>query len=276
MAHELRQILSPARTKSLESVGIETVFGLLTLFPRRLQLLTPLRSLTQPNEEDQDYFLEGTLGRVETRKGKRPFFILHFQTGVLNFSGYYFVAARYTYGKLNVGETYQILANKRNNLWTIKKLEVRKAELDPKHFRLGRADLSRTYLSPVYPKTGKLTSAYFLAVHRQLPHTLYQISLAGLVPENELIPQQIDLYRIHHPETLEQYGAARSQWLALQAFLKMSLIKYLNLSRAQTKTRAGQLDVEFLKSLAEALPYTLSPSQKITIWELLQDLTINK
>ena len=276
MAQELRQILTAARTKSLESVGVETVFDLLTLFPRRLQYISPLLSTTKPNEGEQDYFFEGRLQRIETRRGKRPFLILSFQAGAMLFSGYYFVAARYTYGKLKVGDTYQVLANKRNNLWTIKKVEARKDTVDPKHFLLGRADTSRDYLSPVYPKTGKLTSTYFLAVHRQIPPALYRVSLAGLVPKNSLIPETIDLYHIHHPETIEQYTAARSDWVAFNVFLKMSLIKYINVDRAQTHTRAGEFDLDFLKQLSAALPYTLSPSQKITIWELLHDLTIEK
>ena len=273
MAHELRQILSPARTKSLESAGILTVFELLTLFPRKIEQLLPLPPNLRATLEGETYFLEGTLTRTETRRGKRPFLVLHLQTASGNFTGYYFVTARYAYAKLKPNTRLQALVVRKDNLWTVKKIENYKASPEQDHFILGRADPEKPYFQPVYPKTGKLTSGYLLAVHRQIPKALYRLDLTGMIPPNTLIPNQIDLHAIHHPTDLDSYIDAKEQWTAFNLFLKMSVLKYAQTAKQQSQTRAGRLDLEFLRELAGALPYTLSSSQKQTIWSILQEIT---
>lgn len=273
MKSDLTQILSPTRTKKLQEAGINSIYSLLTFFPRRLQYISPLTSSYQDTSEDRQYFFDGVLQKIEHRRGKRSFLVLYF-SGEFNFSGFYFVTSRYIHQKLKVGNHYQVLVNKKNNLWTIQKVEEYKNNPDEINFIVGRA-IQKDYILPIYPKTGALKSSYYIAIHRQLPRQIYDINIEGLIPPNDLIDGTINLYNIHHPITLEEYRETRDQWTILNVFLKLSLMKYMNTKQKLTQTRAGTLDIDFLKDLSSSLPYTLSNSQKTVIWDIVNELTIN-
>lgn len=272
MTSDLYQILTKARVSRLQSIGIGSIYDLLTYFPRKLQFISPLQHTYLHRQEEKQYFFTGILNNIEQRRGKKPFLVLTLN-GKFNFTGYYFVASRFIYQKLKIGASYQVLVNQKNNLWTIVNLSDSKSETEPNHFILGKA-VEKDYLSPVYPKSKSLTSAYFLAIHRQIPSQLYNINLSGLIPQNNIIPQTINLYDIHHPTNIQSHNDTRAQWLALQVFLKLSLIKYWNIETKKTFTRAASIDNQFIHELIESLPYTLSPTQYTTTMDLIKDMTI--
>jgi RecG-like helicase len=272
MSSDLYQVLTKARVAKLQSIGIDSIYSLLTLFPRKLQYMSPLEHTYYQRSEEKQYFFTGNLTTIEQRRGRRPFLVLTL-SGKFNFTGYYFVTSRYIYQKLKTGQSYQVLVTQKNNLWTIINLTESKTDQNYDHFILGKA-VDKDYLVPVYPKIKALNSAYFLAIHRQLPVSLYNINLSGLIPQNNIISQTINLFDIHHPISIESHNETRSQWLALQVFLKLSLIKYWNIDTKKTVTRAASLDNQFLNELIGSLPYELSPTQLTTTTDLIQDITI--
>lgn len=270
---DLTKILTPARTAKLKQAGVTSLFDLLTTFPRRLQKVEPLTTLYNQSKADSQYFFTGQLVRIEQRKGRRPFLVLHFE-GAFSFSGYYFVTSRYIYSQLKQNLMYQVLVVKQQSFWSIKSLAPVKDTMDTDNFILGKAE-QKQYLVPIYPKTGPLKSSYYLATHRQIPKLLYILDMEGLIPTTDLIPTKINLYNIHHPTSLEAFNKSRQHWLSLKVFLKLCLIKYVSIDQRSLSTQAGELDLAFLKELSGSLPYSLSTSQKNVIWDILQEISIH-
>jgi RecG-like helicase len=275
MSRDIEKIITKARSNSLQKAGISTIYELITFFPRKITTLEPITSLEgagiMPGNE---YFSNGTLLSLDERRGRQPYYILRFQTEYGIISGFYFVTGRYVYSQLKPNLEYQFIVIRSNNSWTFKKISQLSTINSGHDFRLGNADINSKYLVPVYPKRDNLTSAYFVATHSNIPQQVYKLDLEGLVPRDTIIPTMINLYDIHHPTTVQKYTDCLQQWAILKVFLKLSVIKYINIETTSTLTTAGKLDVEYLKSLSDNLPYTLSNSQKTTIWDILNDITI--
>ncbi len=269
---DLSKVLTPTRVAKLEKAGVFSIFELLTTFPRRLQRVEPLTPLSDLKKPDTQYFLTAPLVRIEQRRGKRPFLVLHFG-GSVQFSGYYFVTSRYVYAQLKTGIMYQVLADKQQAFWNIKSVVPAKEEVDTSNFILGKA-AEQSYLVPVYPKNGELKSSYWVAIHRQLPKQIYSLDMKGLIPDNDFIPQHIDLHSVHHPLSVEQFIKTKRDWISLRIFLKLALIKYVSLDQQALTSVAGKLDLDYLKQLESQLPFALSPSQDKVINDLLNNLCI--
>jgi RecG-like helicase len=275
MQSDLNQLLTKARADRLHSVGIQSIYSLLTFFPRKIQKVSKLTNSYSLTKNDEVFFFTGTLTNIESRRGKRPFMLLTLK-GDFVFTGYFFSTVRYIYSKLKVGTMYQVLVSKNNNLWSISKIEEYIPNTNNHYFVLGKLNANSEYLVPIYPKVRSIGSAYFQAIHRQIPSSIYKINLKDLIPQNDIIPLEIDLSNIHHPTTLNNYKSNLNQLAAMNVFLKLSLIKYLNLENKITQTRAGELDKNFYNLLIKSLPYKLSSTQSKTINDILQDIIITK
>jgi ATP-dependent DNA helicase RecG len=80
------------------------------------------------------------------------------------------------------------------------------------------------------------------------------------------------LRQIHFPDNLKEARTAKKRF----AFEDLFLLQLANLRQrlklAKQKTHSFPADVEFVKSLLSQLPFELTKSQKMALWDILKDL----
>jgi RecG-like helicase len=262
--------LTPLQIQKLDKIGIKSMYELITTFPYKLDLLVPFTPIKQaPN---QKYLLNGFVQRFEiVARGRR--FIKVDIAGQYNLQVYIFNTAPYILGMLNQKNEFQFIIENKNGFWTIEKFAEKKS-IQKDRFILGQAEI-KSYIIPKYLKNLAVVDSTFKAIHSRLTKPDYLLNLAGLVPQNNgLIPEIIDLSHIHHPTSTEQFYTTLNQFTSLKVFLRVALLKYINQISQQKHGLATKLDVEYLKQVTQQLPYSLSDSQKTTIWDILQDLAV--
>jgi RecG-like helicase len=82
----------------------------------------------------------------------------------------------------------------------------------------------------------------------------------------------INLEKAHKPTNYQDYKNTLDHWISFQVYLKIATNRFLSQQTQEQFGLASKLDLNFLKSMSQALPFTLSDSQKLAIWQLLQDL----
>ncbi len=130
-------------------------------------------------------------------------------------------------------------------------------------------------LVPIYPETKGITS-------KALRFIIFPI-LQELEPLPEFIPNTIltaegfpDLTRalhdIHFPRTREEVDHARRRFAFEDLFL-LQLVNFKErLALQRERAPAIPATLERVEQLTRALPFALTPSQKKSLWEILQDM----
>jgi RecG-like helicase len=254
----------------LQQAGIATMYDFVTYLPASLSKIQPLQSFWAAEGQ---FLWQAKLLNFTIRKGRQPFLVLETE-GKFKLQAYFFGMAQYTLGQLKTGQDYQFMVTHKNKFWTIQRFAPLKAdELISHHFILGRAE-QKEYLLPKYSTLNGLPSSYIIQLHRRLLPADYHLNLRGLVPSSDLIPEKIDLSKLHRPSDFESYLQTQSSWVALRVYLKLSLMRYLDSLNRQSFAPGTRLDVDFLKQITSRLPFELSQSQKLAIWEILNELKI--
>lgn len=254
----------------LEASGLKDLYKLITYLPFDLKKIQVL-NFSQLNQ--LDWFLaEVELLNFEHKQGKSPFFTLFFKTSNnQNLKVYWFVRGKWAFDFLKTNELYQILLAYKQPFYNLVKIAPKKAEINHKYFEIGKANL-QTYFVPKYTKIGNLTSIDLLRIHQKIPDYAYLLDLQGLIPKNEIIPPLLNLAKVHKPNNLNDFHQGLNSWVAFQAFLKMILIKSIDLEKKQEFAFKSKTDRKFLQELSLSLNFNLSNSQKLAVWEILKNL----
>jgi RecG-like helicase len=291
--------LSKSQIQNLKIVGINSVYDLLTFLPFSLENLQPIASFfgtnyinpsshlidkegqTKSGEIKTKYLMDAQLVSFTRNQGKtgQAYFYLSFCDGDRTINTYYFASSPYAAKNLIIGNQFQLILINSNNLWSIEKIvesKVVKAGLSRQEsvsaFKLGESIIQK-YLLPKYSKTGFLQSGFFAQVFLQIPRQFFQLNLQALVPENPIIPGSIDFWNIHHPESMSKYHATMQQWIGLRVFLKLALIKYIDINKEKKYAKSSNIDLDFLKNISSNLPFELSNTQKTAIWSILSEVS---
>lgn len=137
-------------------------------------------------------------------------------------------------------------------------------------------DLKHTgRLVPIYPETEGLSSRafrYFIKPLLDSALILNDYLPDHLLEQYDLLPFQTALRQIHFPTSLTwaQKAKARfifesllfSQLYLLKIKKKMSLLAYPKI----------ELDIDFLKSFVQSLPFSLTEAQRRSLWEIAKNL----
>lgn len=128
---------------------------------------------------------------------------------------------------------------------------------------------------PVYPETKGLTSKGLRYLVKPIIDQIEKID--EIVPKEILQGQKLPeinraIRDIHFPNSLEDALAAKKRF----AFEDIFLLQMQNLKQklrlAREKTTAVKTGIKDIKKLLAALPFELMPSQKKSLWEIVQDL----
>ena len=130
-------------------------------------------------------------------------------------------------------------------------------------------------LVPIYRETKRLTSKAFRFLIKPLLEDLEKLK-EPLPPEilkqNKLPEINNALNNIHFPATLRQAQIAKKRFAFEDLFMLQLANIRLRLQLSQEKAASFPMDVEFIKSLLSVLPFELTQSQKISLFEILKDL----
>lgn len=264
--------LTLEQSRKLNLAGFKSIYDIITYLPFDLQNIKPLENTYIQPSSDIVYLWSGKLVNITHRRGGQQFLVLDFQ-GTQPLKAYLFSIAKYTMVNLVLNKNYQLLLIYRKGFWSIDKFALQQENLINHPFILGKMN-TKDYLLPKYSKIGTLQGGYFNQIHKRLKPQDYILNLSGLLPENDIIPESLDLSKIHHPYNLVEYEQALHSWIALKVFLRMSLDKFVSLNSISQYARSGNLNIDFLKHLSSTLPFKLSPTQKTTIWDILQEITV--
>ena len=266
----MQRFLSKNQIQKLELHGIRTLWDLVTYFPYDLQSILPFDQYI--GETKAKYLLQGELLDFQYRQNNRPYYLLTFRDSNNRIvSAFLFATSPYIIKTLEIGQTYQALLKRSGDFWQCEKFAALADELIPE-FKLGQA-IIQPYILSKYPKLGILQSPFLVQVHSQLPASVYNMDLSGLVPPNDLIPANMSLMAIHKPDSTQDFEQALTTYRLLKIFLKLTLVEYLESEKEVKNAKNATLDVDFLKQFSIELPFSLSTSQKQTIWDILGEIT---
>ncbi|MEM1312298.1 MAG: hypothetical protein AAGF07_02440 [Patescibacteria group bacterium] len=268
---DLRSKFTVLQIKRLNSAKFFDVYSFITYFPYSLVKVTPLTNFRNLESKEQIYLFNGLLKSISHRSGKQRFLVLDF-SGQTDMRCYLFKVAPYVLKNLQIGNSYQLLlVYNSSGLWVVDKFAILKQPLvDQNILVLGQAKL-RDYLVPKYRKVAELKDNNFHNLHRRLELNDYKLDLSGLVPIDSILPQSLDLSSIHKPISQEIYNSTLQKWVAFKVYLRLVLLKYLDIRSQNALAKSGQIDIEFLRSMVSKLPFELSHSQKTVIWSILKE-----
>ncbi len=257
--------------KRFEKIGIKTVRDLLWHFPSRYEDFSKLSNIDDltPGELAT---IQATVEEIKLRRTRRGLTIteaiLADETGTIRatwFNQSYISQTLHAgrianfAGKISLSEEHELYLN--NPTYEV-------VRSDTKAIHTGR-------LVPVYPETKGLTSRGI------------RFALRGVMKRNptliEWIPNDIlsrygfpnlqtAVHNIHFPDNIEDALTAQKRF----RFENLFLLQLFNL---QQKLKLGEeqapgipIDIERIKNILAALPFSLTPSQKQSLWEIVQDL----
>jgi len=133
----------------------------------------------------------------------------------------------------------------------------------------------RKELLAIYPETKGLTSKGIRFLINNVLPDLEKIPefLPEEILKSNRLPEINQAFRnIHFPKDAEEADAAKKRFAFEELFLLQlnNLIKKAALARE--KAPAVKIDIDFVKSLLARLPYTLTFSQKRSLYEILRDM----
>jgi ATP-dependent DNA helicase RecG len=130
-------------------------------------------------------------------------------------------------------------------------------------------------LVPVYPETHGLTSRGIRFVIQQLfkRQPVLKEWIPPLILEEFHLPElNAAIKTIHFPKKIESATAARQRFSFEDLFLLQVLNIKQKLTAAAEAAHAMIVDIERIKRLLGELPFELTPSQKKSLWEIIQDI----
>jgi len=130
-------------------------------------------------------------------------------------------------------------------------------------------------LIPIYPETKKITSKALRFLIKPILENLERINDAvpfEILKQHNFPEINLALRQIHFPATLRQAQGAKKRF----AFEDLFFLQLANLRQrlklSKEKACAFQIDIDYVKDLISILPFELTKSQKVALWEILKDL----
>lgn len=260
--------VTPAKAKELEALGIDSVASLIEYFPFRYEDYR-IRDLTGVKDGEK-VTIQGKIysepsvqmyGRSKSRMTCKvyaePLFI---STVWFN--------RHFMKDKLRPGVEI-VLTGK----WDGRRLQLTVAESE---FPGGSSSQSGT-LQPVYSIAGGITQKWMRkTVHQAL--TQFGALVTEAIPPDiaqkyGFMPRKQAVYRIHHPDDVEEGKQARRRLVYEELFFfQLKLQAFRAVQRKRADGVAHEFDNEDVRQFVRALPFKLTDSQKKVIAEILHDL----
>ncbi|GKS10108.1 ATP-dependent DNA helicase RecG [Paenibacillus chitinolyticus] len=132
-------------------------------------------------------------------------------------------------------------------------------------------------LQPVYSVGGSLTQ-HFMRKATAQALTQYSAMVSEIIPAEllrkyRLLPRRRAMEIIHRPQGTEDGNEARRRMVYEELFLfQLKMHAFRAITRNRADGLAQQVDLPKVRAFVRGLPFTLTPSQKKVIAEILQDM----
>lgn len=134
-------------------------------------------------------------------------------------------------------------------------------------------------LVPIYPETGGLTSKTLRYLIKPLLEQISEpteILPPEILRQQKFLPISQALNAIHFPDDLQTALAARKRFAFESLFLWQLVVLRQKFALARQKAAPIRYGVEEIKKDLKKLPFELTPSQKKSLWDIVQDIGKNQ
>ncbi len=259
--------VGPETAKKLEKLGIFTVFNLLTYWPRRYDDYSVVLPISQL--EPGNVTIKGSVESIKTKRVRRG---MHITEAVIRDESsavrviWFNQPYREKYFKPGKEYYFSGLYDFSFNKYLMQSPTVEEA----KEFTQNTARIV-----PVYQQTKGLDSREirkFLvevtSLFDELPETLPQ----AVIEDNDLITFAEAARQLHWPESHEALKIAQKR-VGFEEVFAYILAGQLNKKQIEAEIALKiEFDQELAKQYTSALPFELTPAQKQSAWEILQDI----
>ncbi|MFW3588749.1 ATP-dependent DNA helicase RecG [Vagococcus fluvialis] len=257
--------VGPKKSEVLNSLGIKTVYDLLTYYPFRYDDIQE-KSLDEIQDQEK-VVLKGTVlaepvvSYYGFKKSRLVFRMMTEQAVI----GVTFFNQPFLKSKINASEEIAIYGKwdgRRKALTGMKVLATQEEELD---------------FSPIYHVNKQIRQKTLVDLIKQTwelyGHLLPENLPEWLTSKYRLMPKRQAAYAMHFPETIEENRLAKRR-LAFEEFFLFQL-KMIQLKKQETSKDLGKsimYDVKVLKEFIRTLPFELTGAQKKVVNEICGDL----
>jgi ATP-dependent DNA helicase RecG len=257
--------VGPKKSEVLNSLGIKTVYDLLTYYPFRYDDIQE-KSLDEIQDQEK-VVLKGTVlaepvvSYYGFKKSRLVFRMMTEQAVI----GVTFFNQPFLKSKINASEEIAIYGKwdgRRKALTGMKVLATQEEELD---------------FSPIYHVNKQIRQKTLVDLIKQTwelyGHLLPENLPEWLTSKYRLMPKRQAAYAMHFPETIEENRLAKRR-LAFEEFFLFQL-KMIQLKKQETSKDLGKsimYDVKVLKEFIKTLPFELTGAQKRVVNEICADL----
>ncbi len=263
----LSQLIGTYYSSRLEKMGFD-LYKLITYLPFRLEVISP-----DIKSENGLIFLTGQVKTI-TNKGK--FQVIEFKDSSLLYP-----VTIYDFGKklsylksFNNNKQYQVLLTKSTSYYNLQ--EISEFSTPSDDFELGRLK-RQNYYRPVYIQLNyTIRTKQLNKIFNLIPREAMILNLKGLIPDNNVIPQLLDMNLIHRPKNVEEFNNGIRNWNNFQAFLNMVFLNKLNQYERKTGAYLPSYPDNFIDEFQKNLNISLSTSQLTAIENILSNITVKE
>lgn len=259
--------VGPETAKKLAKLGVETVYDLLTFWPRKYDdysEVLPIKEI-KPGGVTVKAHIES----IKTRRVRRGMHlteaVIRDETSAIRVI-WFNQPYREKYFKAGTEYYFSGLYDFSFNKYILQNPTVEEA----KEFTTNTARIV-----PIYPQTKGLDSrvirnalAEVTSMFQELPETLPEF----IVEKYKLITFAEAALQLHWPENQEKLAIARER-IGFEEVFAYVLAGQLNKKQIEDEVALKiAFDQNFAKEYTAALPFELTPAQKQAAWEILQDI----
>jgi len=261
--------IGPKKAELFAKVNIETVYDLLTYFPRAYEDRTQLVDIADLDETAPACFRAMVVKAPKTQLIRKGLELTHVtvadETGSLKLT---FFNQKFSAGNLEYGEYYYFYGS-RNTEYSGS--DMTNPSFEPED----SAKLVTRCILPVYPLTAGLTNKVIQKA------VLQAVALCGDEVPDVIPPEVLSKYRlcsadmayrkIHAPATQADLALAKRR-LVFEEYYLFSYSLCLSRARNESYTREPMRDIS-LKGFYELLPFSPTAGQAKAIKDILQDMS---
>ena len=247
----------------LKKLGFD-FYKFLTYIPFRLEVISP--ELHKPADM---YFVSG---RITKSLDKGRFMVLTVSTDSGDVSVFDFAKKMKFMKDFDSNQEYQILLTNTKDYLTLTDI-AKKDQYTSASFELGRLE-DKIYYRPIYSLINfQIRSKQINNIHKNIKREFYKLNLKGLVPDNILVPEIMNMELIHKPRSKEEYNEGIKNWNNFNAFLNIVFLTHLDDAKPNNDTVINKLDPNFVDDFQTKIGVNLSPSQLTAIDNILKNIT---
>jgi ATP-dependent DNA helicase RecG len=256
------------REKLLNKLGIETIEDLLLYFPRRIEDRSQIKRIAALRHGERAT-IHGRVRAIDIVRPRRDLEIL--KVAIQDVSGIAYAVwfnQPWLKNQFSQGEKIALYGEVERGYGAV---QLTNPIWEPagENFLTGR-------LVPIYPSTEGLPQGALLRIICE-NLALYQEEIGELIPEEVrerygLLPRSEAFWKIHFPESLEEFELARETLAFEELFLFQIGVALERRQMGERPGRSLKIEDEQLEDFIASLPFKLTAAQRRAIAEIREDL----